>query len=244
MKIKKYMAIFISVIPFNILRIFFYRIFLRYEISYNSHIGPMSILICKKCKIDGAQIGFLNRIEVTEFSMQKGSTIGKFNKFLFLNKVNIGKNCIFVSRNLIAGTRPGISPFKDNEVFFLGNGSAVLQQNIIDISETVTIGKNVVIGGFGTQIWTHGFSHDRVKIQAAIVIADNVFIGSRSIILPSVSICSNVVIGSGSVISKSIKEEGFYVSSAQVKKSENISIIDDDIVKLNGAKFYRKDINV
>lgn len=132
--------------------------------------------------------------------------------------------------------------------FFIGSYSAILRQNIIDVSEKITIGKNVVVGGFGTQFWTHGFYHnrdgDRVKIQAPIAIGDNVFIGSRSIVLPSVSICSNVTIGSGSVISKSIKEEGFYVSNTQVRKSKKISIASDNIIEFNGAKFYRKDINV
>jgi len=244
MKTKKIIAIFISVMPLNILRIFFYRFFFGYKISYNSYIGLLSILICEKCQIDSAKIGLLNRIEVNNFSMKNGSIIDKLNKFLFLNNVTIEENCIFVSRNLIGGTRAGISPFKDNETFFIGSGSAVLRDNIIDVSESVTIGRNVVFGGFGTQIWTHGFSQSRVKIQAPVVINDNVFIGSSSIILPSVSICSNVTIGSGSVISKSIKEEGFYVSNTQVRKSKNISIASDNIVEFNGAKFYRKDINV
>lgn len=41
---------------------------------------------------------------------------------------------------------------------------------------------------------------------AKVKIADNVFIGANSIILPGVSICKNSIIGAGSVVTKDIPE--------------------------------------
>lgn len=53
-------------------------------------------------------------------------------------------------------------------------------------------------------VWVMRDKNPDIDFVAPIHVGDNVFIGSRSIILPGVTIGSNVVIGAGSVVSQDI----------------------------------------
>ena len=55
-----------------------------------------------------------------------------------------------------------------------------------------------------------------LEITKPIVVGDNVYIGTNSIILPGVTIGSNVVIGAGSVVSKDIPD-GVVVAGAPAR---------------------------
>lgn len=134
--------------------------------------------------------------------------------------------------------------FGDRGRFILGRTSELVRQNSVDLTSNITIGDNVVIGGFGTQLWTHGFDVQRNRIQGEIVIGDNVYIGSSSIFNLGVSVCSNVSIGSSSVVSKSITESGLYAGTPAVKKHSNYVVKESDsIVRLferDGSQFFEK----
>ena len=69
--------------------------------------------------------------------------------------------------------------------------------------DIVTIGDNVVLGS-GSIIITHCPISFYNRQTVDIKIGNNVYIGTRSLILPGVTIGDNVVIGAGSVVSKSI----------------------------------------
>lgn len=113
--------------------------------------------------------------------------------------------------------------------------------HLFDLSDTITIGDNVTIGGQGTQFWTHGFDLNHVKIQAPIEIEDDVYIGSSCIIMAGVKIVKSVSVGSGSVVPKSILESGFYISSNLIKKGEVSDWSNnEDLLTHNDSKFIRK----
>ena len=231
----------IAIVPFAFLRHALYRLLFGYHISRGSHVGFGTILDCQECLISGGDIGWGNVIQANQFHMECGSQIGKLNTIRQCHSVHFSEDCAVVDRNKIIGTRPGISPFKEHESFVLGEKSIVTSGHHFDVSDTITIGREVTIGGNGCQIWTHGFDPNRIKIQAPVAVGDNVYIGSRSIIVQGVTICANVSIAAGTVVSKSIAEPGFYVSSQLTRKGDAPDYSkNQQIVEFKNARFVRK----
>lgn len=95
------------------------------------------------------------------------------------------------------------------------------------------------MGGVGTTLWTHGFDINRVKIQSPVIIGNNIYVGTNSIICQGVKVVDNVVVGAGTVVSRSINESGFYVSNTLLRKSAVANYSDQAEVQ-NDQKFVRK----
>jgi acetyltransferase-like isoleucine patch superfamily enzyme len=158
---------------------------------------------------------------VNVFSMQEDSGICSYNKFL--------------------GSYKDIFPYKEFSNFTLGSKSLVTYHHHFNVTDSITIGENVVFGGIHTQVWSHGFDVHRTMIQSPITIGNDIYIGSGVIICQGVSIADNSIIGAGTVISKSINESGFYVSNQLIRKSELQSYLNvEDTITKDGYKFYRK----
>tara|TARA_B100001057_G_scaffold501049_1_gene620041 strand:+ start:5044 stop:5778 length:735 start_codon:yes stop_codon:yes gene_type:complete len=234
------LALIAALLPLNFLRILFYRTFLNYKISFSSKIGLFNIIISDKCFINNATIKNFNFIEVSNIQIDSNAEIRYFNRFSRLNKIHLKTQSLISRNNDFIGTRNGISPFKDFENFTLGQNSYILKHNIIDLSDSITIGNNVVLGGIGSQLWTHGFDNKRNKVQGPIKIGNNVYIGSSSMIMSSVNICDETIIGSGTVISKNIFEKGFYVSNELIQKKTNFAQ-KNKLIEFKGKMFLRKD---
>lgn len=56
-------------------------------------------------------------------------------------------------------------------------------------------------------VWALRDKHPKIDVVAPITVGNNVFIGSRTIILPGVRIGDNVVIGAGSIVSRDIPSD-------------------------------------
>lgn len=239
---KKFIAVLVAFIPFGVVRIFLYRSILGYKISYSAKIGPFNYIFADSCFIGQVNIGFFNYFDVGDLVLNDGVIIGRFNRFRWISKLLVGAGSVIRGRNSFFGTKPGISPFKTNEQMTMGQSCIVTNRHQFDLSEAITIGDDVTIGGADSQFWTHGFDLEHTKIQAGINIGDRVYIGSRVMVLQLVSIASDVVVGAGTVVSKSISESGFYVSSAVVRKSDVPCYKNSkSLVNFNGYGFLRKD---
>jgi acetyltransferase-like isoleucine patch superfamily enzyme len=239
--LKKVLLIVVAFTPFNKIRIGLYRLLFGYNISNDSYIGFGNLLDCKFCKISGGFIGNFNSIQCNKFIMHKGSKIRKLNKFLHVNTAEIGEDAYIQVRNTIVGTRPATCPYKEHENFYIGAKSILTRRHTFDLSDTISIGEDVTFAGNGTEVWTHGFDINHIKIQGAVTIGDKGYIGSQCIISLGVKIADNVLIGAGTVVSKSITESGFYVSSHLIRKGDVQNLIEHkDAVEYNGAKFIKK----
>ena len=100
----------------------------------------------------------------------------------------------------------------------IGEGTHFFDTKSICVDETrpwlVEIGSNVQVAG-RVMILTHGYDvsviHDKYKYACGssgkVKIGNNVFIGTRAIILKGVTIGNNVVIAAGSVVNKDIPDD-------------------------------------
>lgn len=217
-KAKKFVLWVVSILPFNCVRIFFYRAFFGYDIDYKSHIGMLNIINCEKVFIRKAKIGRFNQVHCVSLSMKEGSYLRIMNKIDLVNEVELGPECEINRRNVIMGLFTSNFEKRDDCNFFLGRKSLLTNHHRIDCTASVKIGENVVVAGSDTQVWTHGFDIDREMIIKPIVIGDNVYMGSRCTIVGGIHICDNVMVGAATTISSSINEPGFYVSSSLIKK--------------------------
>lgn len=133
------------------------------------------------------------------FSMNngiKGNPIGSYRKCTF-----------FVDRNaeLIIGDNVGIS------------------QTALICHKSIKIENNVKIGG-GVSIYDTDFhsldpeirkSKEDIKnrIEKAVIVKENAFIGAHSIILKGVTIGKNSIIGAGSVVTKSVPDNQIWAGN-------------------------------
>lgn len=88
------------------------------------------------------------------------------------------------------------------------SGAVLCAANSITIGRECLIGADVVIADTDfhpTSAVNRRFNNDPADILSrAVVVEDNVFIGTRSIILKGVSIGRNSIVGAGSVVTRSI----------------------------------------
>ena len=86
---------------------------------------------------------------------------------------------------------------------FINSGCKMQAQGRIYIGDKCLIGHNTVIATINHEISP---KIRRDLIPRKVVIGDNVWIGSGSIILPGVTIGNNSIIGAGSIVTKDIPE--------------------------------------
>lgn len=163
-----------------------------------------------------ARIG-LSWIAADELIMADGAYIGHFNQLRGPFIVDMAANAKIGHFNVLSRAPLGVTVGRST--LTLGVWSAVTARHRLDLSTSIHIGDYSTIAGTGCQLWTHGYVHeteglDRYRIDGAIHIADNVYIGSMCFISMGVRIAKGVIVGGGSSVAKNLVEPGLYVSSA------------------------------
>lgn len=122
--------------------------------------------------------------------------------------------------------------YRLNRGMKVGNNCHIYSWDTIDGGHPylITIGDNVTISSNVT-ILTHDASTNVVGCGTKlgkVIIGNNVFIGTRSIVLCSVCIGNNVIVGAGSVVTHNLADNGVYagvparyVSSIEDYKKKN-----------------------
>ncbi|MCX6776185.1 MAG: acyltransferase [Candidatus Micrarchaeota archaeon] len=132
--------------------------------------------------------------------------------------------------NLSVGDSTFIIPIHASERSFIKIGSNVRveRNSLVDWSGELEMGSNVTISQ-GVFIYTHKHQFAAGKgvgeaSATSMRIGSNVWIGARSIILPSVEcIGDNVMIGAGSVVTKSV-ESGAVIVGNPAKNIKEITL--------------------
>jgi acetyltransferase-like isoleucine patch superfamily enzyme len=241
--VKKIIAILISIMPGNSVRIFLYRNMLGYKISYNSQIGFFNLINVTNCDIEGGRIGMFNTISCKTLAIGKNSYVNKYNRIRYVNFFLLGENCKFRNNNSVFGTVED-GPYKQYEGLSIKNGCTVTSGHVFDCSDSILIGSKVIIGGKASQFWTHGFTNDEVKVQGPIILEDDIYIGSRCLFMPGIKVCGDNYITSGTTVSKSILESGVYASSKLMKIGELKKLYNTEGVTVyNKRRYLRKEVN-
>ncbi|SHK18409.1 Acetyltransferase (isoleucine patch superfamily) [Clostridium cavendishii DSM 21758] len=105
---------------------------------------------------------------------------------------------------------------------FIGQNCNIYSNIITSESYLITINDNVTISN-DVQLITHDNSICKVcskytDIFGEIIIGKNCFIGARVTILPGISLADDIIVGSGSVVTKSFNEKGIIIGGNPAKK--------------------------
>ncbi len=131
-----------------------------------------------------------------------GSQIFSRIRFFFVKRIvsNIGENVVIKRK----------SYFGDGSQIVVGNNSQLGQNSRLNgpirIGSYVMMGPDVIMMAVTHDISDHTkymIDPTNPSIEKQIIIGDNVWIGTRVIILPGVEIGNNCIIGSGAVVTKS-----------------------------------------
>lgn len=171
---------------------FYYRIFF-YKCAGLLFIGKnCKIKHCHKITV-GKTVSIGDNVELNALSMA-GVEMG--------NNVSIQRNtiieCTGVIRNL-------------GESLKIGNNVGIAQNCFIQVRGTVVIGNDIMFGP-GVSVFSedHGFSDTSIpmiqqpEIRKGVIIEDDVWIGTKAIILGGVTIGKGSIIAAGSVVRASV----------------------------------------
>lgn len=183
---------------------------------------------------NGASVGF-SWIHVRHLSMRTGSRIGHFN-YINCERVALKSGALFQNMNYIRGpfsilmqgraqignrntiTRAPRGVSWGASMLSVGFNSKVTAGHKLDCCRPIKIGSNSIVAGCASQLWTHGYVHEsvgsgRFRVDGAITIGNNVYIGSACVINAGITIGNAVTVGSNCCVSKKLEAPGLYVSS-------------------------------
>jgi len=172
--------------------------------------------------------------------MQPKSYFGRLNVVKGPIIIDLHEQAAIGNSNVITRAPIGVSYGESR--LTLGILSKITANHRIDSMCDITFGDYTTLAGSGSQIWTHGYYHEkegsgRYRIDGPIHLNDNVYIGSMCVFNAGVTIESGITVGSGSSISKDLKERGLYVSqplryidsNAEVAKTKLHKVIGQNI---------------
>lgn len=175
-----------------LLRGFYYRLFLK-------KCDGM-LFVGKRCKIKnchkistGKTITIDDNVEINALSLS-GIKLG--------NNVSILRNTIIECTGVIRHLGEGLT---------IGNNVGIAQNCFIQVRGTVVIGNDVMFGP-GVSIFSenHGFSDinvpmiEQAEIRTGVTIEDDVWIGTKAVILDGVTVGKGSIIAAGSIVNASV----------------------------------------
>lgn len=183
-KIMLLLAIFVSILPINALRVFFFRNFFGYNIDYTSHIGMFTVIWCETFRC-GHQV-----------------IIGKFNRFVGPFSLEIGNGAKIEYKNeFICNAWARQNPKYARECC-IGSNTLITSNHFFDLTGYFKLGDMSWIAGRGSQFWTHGAGSSK----NSVIIGTDCYLGTAVRFAPGASIGNQVIIGMGSVVTKVFSE--------------------------------------
>jgi len=203
-----------------------YRALFGYRIGRGVRIG-LVILDAEAVELgDGTEIGHLNLItRVGSLVTGKSVRIGALNIIRGGERVVLG-DYVEVMRLNVLNAIPDhdctTSPVSRLEI---GAGAVVVSGHRIDFTDQVTIGRNVIVGGRNSSLWTHNRQQ-----TAPIAIGDFCYLGSEVRLAPGARLAERSILGLGSVLAGAIDTPGSLVGGVPARIIRPLTAEDDALV--------------
>jgi len=203
-----------------------YRALFGYRIGRGVRIG-LVILDAEAVELgDGTEIGHLNLItRVGSLVTGRSVRIGALNIIRGGERVVLG-DYVEVMRLNVLNAIPDhdctTSPVSRLEI---GAGAVVVSGHRIDFTDQVTIGRNVIVGGRNSSLWTHNRQQ-----TAPIAIGDFCYLGSEVRLAPGARLAERSILGLGSVLAGAIDTPGSLVGGVPARIIRPLTAEDDALV--------------
>lgn len=190
-----------------------YRIVFGYKIGAAVRIG-FSLVDARRVDLaEGAHIGNFNVItRVSCLEVGRHARLSAFNIIRGGERVILGAYATVLRLNVLNAIPDHDCTTAPESVLSIGTGAVVTSSHRIDFTDKVTLGKNVIIGGRSSSLWTH----DRQE-TAPIEIGDRSYLGSEVRLAPGAKLPDECVLGMGSVLTGEIKEPRSLVAGVPAK---------------------------
>lgn len=197
---KFFIALLISIIPINLIRVHLYNFAFGYQIR-NSKVGLLTIILVNNFKSSNCTIGHLNL-----FTGPMMVELGHNSQIGYRNRFNCGQ---WTEQNTDYAKK-----------ITIGSEALITNGHHFDVAGKIIIGDSTVIAGIGSQFWTHGNG----VMDKDIIIGNNCYLGTASIFCPGCSVNNNSVVGAGTIVTKKFSETNVLIigSAGSIKKKLNV----------------------
>lgn len=190
-----------------------YRLLFRYEIESDARIG-LALIDADRVVIGaGCHIGHLTLVtRVGRLEMGRYAQVGHVNVIRGGERVCLGAYSNVMRFNVLNAIPDHDCTTEPESVLEVGAGSVITSGHRIDFTDHVTLGKNVIIGGRNSSLWTHNRQE-----TAPIEIGDFCYLGSEVRLAPGAKLPDECILGMGAVLTGEIKEPRSLVAGVPAK---------------------------
>lgn len=179
-----------------------YRLFFGYRIHPSVRIG-LAVLDAGEVDLGkGATIGHLNLIlRVGRLEMGENAQIGLLNVIRGGERVSLGDYSTVMRFNVLNAIPDHDCTTEPVSILEVGPGAFIVSGHRIDFTDRVTIGRNVIVGGRNSSLWTHNRQE-----TAPIVVGDFCYLGSEVRLAPGARLADESILALGAVLSGQVAE--------------------------------------
>jgi carbonic anhydrase/acetyltransferase-like protein (isoleucine patch superfamily) len=179
----------------------------------------------------GVRIGLV-LLDAAQVDLGEGTHLGHFTTIHRVERLETGRHVRIGIANIIrGGERVWLGDYSEvmrlnvlnaipdhdcttspQSVLELGAGTVITSGHRIDFTDRVTLGKNVIIGGRNSSLWTHNRQE-----TAPIEIGDFCYLGSEVRLAPGAKLPDECILGLGSVLTGEITEPRSLVAGVPAK---------------------------
>lgn len=202
----------IGVLP-NALKRLLYRVAFGYRVGPDVRIG-IALLDARSLDLaEGTRIGHFNVItRVGRLETGRNARIGTLNVIRGGERVSLGDYAEVIRLNALNAIPDHDCTTEPRSVLEVGAGAVITSGHRIDFTDRVTLGKNVIVGGRNSSLWTHNRQE-----TAPIEIGDFCYLGSEVRLAPGAKLPDECILGLGSVLTGEIEEPRSLVAGVPAK---------------------------
>jgi len=202
----------VGVLP-NVLKKPIYRLLFGYRFGSGVRIG-LCLLDAQVVALGaGSRIGHFNAVlGVGKLQAGRCARVGLMNIIRGGERVLLGDYSEVMRLNVLNAIPDHDCTTEPQSVLEVGAGTVITSGHRIDFTDRVTLGKNVIIGGRNSSLWTHNRQE-----TAPIEIGDFCYLGSEVRLAPGAKLPDECILGLGSVLTGEIKEPGSLVAGVPAK---------------------------
>jgi carbonic anhydrase/acetyltransferase-like protein (isoleucine patch superfamily) len=190
-----------------------YRWLFGYRIGRGVRLG-LSLLDAREVELgDGTCIGHFNLVlRVGVLRTGRQARIGSLNILRGGERLSLGDYATVMRLNVLNAIPDHDCTTAPRSVLEVGDGAVIVSGHRIDFTDAVTLGRNVIVGGRNSSLWTHNRQQ-----TAPITIGDFCYLGSEIRVAPGGRLADECILALGSVLSGEIREPRSLVGGVPAK---------------------------
>ena len=203
-----------------------YRALFGYRIGRGVRIGMVILDAARVDLGDGTDIGHLNLVtRVGELVTGRGARVGTLNIIRGGERVRLGDYATVMRLNVLNAIPDHDCTTSPVSTLDIADGAVVVSGHRIDFTDRVRIGKNVIVGGRNSSLWTHNRQQ-----TAPIEIGDFCYLGSEVRLAPGARLAERCILGLGSVLAGPIDTPGSLVGGVPAKVIRPLTAEDEVLI--------------